>query len=236
MTLLCPLNPACLECWTLRFGSRQEPAEQNWWRKVSIGDKKNVSKLLPIYTKLRGVALLRWHPSGTGTASCTGWVEAKEPLAWGNHHSWFLLSPGTKQTNSSEEGARHSLAFLHSLQKAIFNSCCSYTRAELRVTKATPCPGLDSNTGKGTLALWTLTWLQTQPSSSKVWKLCIKKVLYTCYCPLWKQNDHPGWEAALHPQSNWAGLFALPFLQDIKGHVARCIRQPSKASPPLQIN
>lgn len=148
----------------------------NWWQEGFLSFCQSIQSL-------RGVALLTRCPSRAGTASCTGWVEAKELLAWGNHHPWFLLSPGTKQTNSSEEDAGHSLAFLHSLQRAIFATCCSHTRPEHRATKAKPWPGLDSNPGKGTLALWTQTRLQRQPSSTQMqWfeSSAPKKMLYTC--------------------------------------------------------
>lgn len=160
---------------------------------------------------------------------------------WKQRNSWpgeIIIPDFCSAQGQSKQTSRRKMQDTP-LQKAIFSTCCSHPRAEHRVTKAKPRPGRDSNSGKGILALWTQSGLQTQPSSTQgqcFESSASKKVLYTCYFPLWKQNDHPGWEwLSFHLESNLTDLFALPFLQD-KGTCGLWHQAAFKSFPPLQMN
>lgn len=195
---------------------------------------KSVSKPLPINTKPRRHGSAQMASLKNSTASCTGWVGAEELLAWGNHHSSFLLSPGTEQTNFSGADAR----LLHPLQKAIFSTCCSPTRPEHRITKAKAQPGLDSNPGKGILALWLQSRLQAQPSSTQ--GQCFESsasegALHLLFPSL--EAKRPPRLAGSSPSSEQPDSSVCSALP--AGHTGTCGSwhgQPPKTSPPLQIN
>lgn len=199
---------------------------------------------------------LRWgmqseqrHPR-RGTAPCRGWVEARGAPDLGRS-PYPISSPCKKhviKANKLLRGRCKTLAcfILHSLQMVVFSTHCSHVRQEHGVAETSPWPGLNSDTpGKGLLALRTQNKpaYSAQHSPAPQRSKCLKALhqgedAFTPAISLsGNANNHTGWEAGLHLQSNLTCyLFYLPFLQDTKWHVACGITQPSKASPPLQIN